>query len=145
VKKALRIYGTVAVSLLFLGAANQAWADHGSQNSQNNTETRLRTRLSGGAMQGKTPEGNADFRSDSRGRMRLNVEVENVNLAAGTVLQVSVQHAGMTVAAGMITLQAGGFGELELNSQDGDTVPAVQSGDMIMVANGGTVILAGVF
>jgi hypothetical protein len=145
VKKVLGMYATVAVSLLFLGAANQAWADHGSQNSQNNTETRLRTRLSGAAVQGKTPEGNADFRSNSRGRTRLNVEVENVNLPAGTVLQVSVQHAGMTVAVGTITMTAGGFGELELNSQDGDTVPQVQSGDMIMVANGGMTILAGVF
>jgi hypothetical protein len=34
---------------------------------------------------------------------------------------------------------------LELDSQDGQTVPAIQSGDVITVMNGGAAILAGVF
>jgi hypothetical protein len=73
------------------------------------------------------------------------VEVENVNLKAGTVLDVSVQHGAVTTPVGHITLSALGAGELELNSQDGDTVPAVQSGDMVVVRNAGTPILAGTF
>ena len=36
--------------------------------------------------------------------------------------------------AGHITLNAFGAGELELNSQDGATVPAVVSGDMVIVS-----------
>jgi hypothetical protein len=68
------------------------------------------------------------------------VDVENVNLPDGTTLDVSV---GITLV-GHITLKLG-FGELELNSQDGDTVPAVVKGNMVTVANGGTTILAGVF
>jgi hypothetical protein len=50
---------------------------------------------------------------------------------------------GSTVV-GHIALKFGG-GELELNSQDGDTVPALVKGSMVTVANGGTTILAGVF
>lgn len=107
------------------------------------TETRLRTRLSGAAIAGKTPEGSADFRQDtSRNRTRLQVEVENVNLPAGTVLTVMLNHA---TKVGTITLGALGFGELELDSQDGDAVPAVTTGTTITVMNGANAILAGVF
>jgi len=140
-KKAFQRCTTVAAALLLVGMTSHVWADHGS----NNTETRLRTKLSGAAIQGKTPEGSADFRSDTRGRMRLDVEVENVNLPSGTMLQVAVTRGTATILTGNITLKAGGAGELELNSQDGDTVPMLQSGDMITVSNAGTAILAGVF
>ena len=74
---------------LALGAliAVTSWADSSS------TEIRLRTALSGGAIAGRVPSGNADFRSEpARNRSRLNVEVENVNLANGTVLDVLVSN-----------------------------------------------------
>lgn len=107
------------------------------------TEARLRTRLSGAAIAGKIPEGSADFRQDtSRNRTRLQVEVENVNLPAGTVLTVMLNN---TTKAGTITLGALGFGELELDSQAGDAVPAVTTGTTITVLNGTNAILAGVF
>jgi hypothetical protein len=73
------------------------------------------------------------------------VEVENVNLPAGTVLTVVVSHAGVATTAGTITLNNLGENELELDSQHGDTVPTIVSGDMIMVMNGTAVILAGAF
>lgn len=139
-KKRHRMNFALTTLLLTLGAAGWLYADGG-----NNNEIRLRTRLAGAVTQGRTPEGNADFRSDNRGRMRLNVEVENLNLPAGTTLQVSIQHGATLTAAGTISLANSGFGELELNSQDGATVPAVTSGDMVVVANGGVTILAGVF
>jgi hypothetical protein len=140
-RKAERVFRALAIALLFISTANMVWADGGGKS----TETRLRTRLAGAAIQGKTPEGNADFRSDRRGRMHLNVEVEEVNLPAGTVLRVSVSHAGVPTAVGTITLSALGFGELELNSEDGDTVPAIVAGDMVVVSDGAVAILAGVF
>ena len=111
----------------------------------NKNETRLRAQLTGAAIGNITPSGNADFRSDSRGRTRLNVEVEHVNLPQGTVLTVTLTHAGTTTTVGTFTLSATGFAELELNSQDGQTVPAVQSGDMIAVMNGASFVLSGVF
>jgi hypothetical protein len=111
----------------------------------NKNETRLRAQLTGAAIGNITPSGNADFRSDSRGRTRLNVEVEHVNLPQGTVLTVTLTHAGATSTVGTLTLSGTGFAELELNSQDGQTVPAVQSGDMIAVMNGASFVLSGVF
>jgi hypothetical protein len=138
-KKLSRLQALLTIAVLAAGTVSLAKADHG--NGNNNNETRLRTRLAGAAIQGQNPEGNADFRVDAKNRSRLNVEVEHVNLPAGTVLTVSV--AGNVV--GHITLSALGFGELELNSQDGDTVPAVNPGDMVVVSNGATAILTGVF
>jgi len=111
----------------------------------NKNETRLRAQLTGPAIGNITPSGNADFRSDSRGRTRLNVEVEHVNLPQGTVLTVTLTHAGATSTVGTLTLSGTGFAKLELNSQDGQTVPAVQSGDMIAVMNGASFVLSGVF
>jgi hypothetical protein len=143
-KRISKTHVALALALLVTGAVNVIQADNGGKNGQNN-ETRLKTKLAGAPIQGKTPEGSADFRSDSRGRSRLNVEVEHVNLPAGTMLTVSVQHGAVITNVGMITLSALGGGELELDSQDGATVPAVQPGDMVTVANGGVTILAGVF
>jgi hypothetical protein len=72
------------------------------------------------------------------------VEVEDVNLPQGTKLQVVLDHAGVKTVVGQIVLDAFGFGELELNSQDGDNVPAVKPGDVIIVMHGTTAILSGV-
>ncbi len=142
-KKLSRLQALLTIAVLAAGTASITRADH--DGGTKNAETRLRTRLAGAAIQGKTPEGHADFRMDDKGRTRLNVEVENVNLAAGTVLDVSIQHGMTSTVVGHITLSALGFGELELNSQDGDAVPAVQSGDMVIVKNGTAAILTGVF
>ena len=134
--RSFRTHAALALALLAIGTASIARADHG-----NNDKSRLKTRLAGAAIAGKTPEGSAEFRSESiKGRTEFKVEVEHVNLPDGTTLDVSVN--GTVV--GHITLKFGG-GELELNSQDGDTVPAVVKGDMVTVANGGTTILAGAF
>ena len=137
-----RTYAAFAAFLMLVGGAALV-ADQGGRGDQNN-ETRLRTRLAGAAIQGKTPEGNADFRSDQRGRHRLNVEVENVNMPDDTVLDVSLTHSGTESKVGEIKLTAG-FGEMELSSQDGDVVPAVAKGDTVTVKAGKSGILAGVF
>ena len=144
-KRISKTHFVLALALFVTGAASIMQADNGGRNGQKNNETRLRTRLTGAAISGKTPEGNADFRLDDKGRSRLNVEVENVNLPANTMLTVSIVHGAISTSVGTIQLSALGAGELELNSQDGDTVPAVQAGDMVTVANGATKILAGVF
>jgi hypothetical protein len=70
------------------------------------------------------------------------VEVEHRNLPAGTVLAVMLHHAtAASQQVGMITLSANGSGELELDSQDGAIVPAVQIG----VTSNGAAIRAGAF
>lgn len=142
-KRALRIHTVLAAALLALTATHTLRADHGGKD--NTQETRLRARLTGQAIQGVTPEGSGDFRSESS-RTRLQVEVERVNLPAGTVLDVFLQSgANAPVKIGQIKLSATGFGELELDSEHGSTVPTVQNGDVLSVSNAGTTILAGAF
>lgn len=104
-------------------------------------ETRMRTSLAGGAIAGLTPSGHADYRA-SEGRARLNVEVEDVNLAAGAKVSVTVD--GQEI--GSITIGAAPVrgGELELNTQDGQSVPALKTGAVVVVRNGETAILSGV-
>jgi hypothetical protein len=152
----LRRYGKLPVSLgtallmfsLLLAQApySAARAADGHGNNSNNAEARLRTSLAGGAIGGVVPSGNADFRMEaSRNRSRLNVEVEHVNLPQGSMLQVSVTAAGTTTNIGTIKLDAFGSGELELNSEDGATVPAIVKGDVVTVKSGGKTILTGAF
>ena len=137
-KYAIRIQAVLAAALVLLAVSPAVRADHGGKDGVQ--ETRLRARLTGPALQKVTPDGRADVRSET-GRTRLQVEVEQVNLPAGTVLTVSIQN----VQVGTITLSATGFGELELDSQKGDTVPVVNSGDVISVSNGTAAILVGAF
>lgn len=102
-------------------------------------EIRLRTRLAGGGA----ASGAAEYRSiPSKNRSRLNVQVEDVNLAAGTVVDVTVN--GDKV--GTITISAAPIrgGELELNTQDGEAVPSLSKGALVVVKNGDTAVLSGV-
>lgn len=129
----------IAALVLSTAATQMVMADGGSSGS------RLRTKLAGAAIDGKTPYGSAEFRMDSPSRTRLEVEVENVNLPAATLLQVTITHAGVAAPVGQIKLSALGSGEVELDSQKGQLVPAVVKGDIVTVDNAGTPILAGVF
>jgi hypothetical protein len=125
----------LALAALF---TNLGWAD-GKKG-----ETRIRTQLSGGTLNGQVPSGHADFRSEaSQNKSRLNVEVENVNLPDGTVLSIFLTHSGSESKIGEITLTAG-FGEFELASQDSDVVPSAAKGDMVTV-KAAMSIVAGVF
>jgi hypothetical protein len=105
-----------------------------------NAETRLRARLSGARIERLTPSGQADFRART-GSSRLNVEVEDVNVATGSLLDVYLNGNKIgTIQVAALTLG----GELELNSQDGDVVPAVAKGDVIVVRLGDRALLSGV-
>jgi hypothetical protein len=152
--KASSMYAGLAAAILMFGAVNVVRADDGGKGPSPNsgpgngnaTQVRLRTNLAGAAIAGKKPEGNADFRNDGT-RTRLNVEVENVNLADGTVLTVQITlPGGAPVTVGSITLRAAAVeNELELDSQNGGVVPAIVTGTMVTVLNGATAVLAGVF
>ena len=131
-------------TLLALGTltagASMAW-----DGKRSGAETRLKARLTGPAIAALKPSGEAEFRS-SVGRSRLSVEVEDVNLPAGTPLTVwSQRGTGAPAMIGTITLGPPPLrtGELELNTQDGQTVPALQAGDVITIRNDTSAILSG--
>lgn len=132
------ISALLTVAALAAGSS-MAWA------SGKTGETRLKARLTGPAIGAVKPSGQADLRTGI-GRSRLNVEVEDVNLPAGTMLSVWSQR-GAAAPAMIGTIKLGGApeheGELELNSQDGQAVPALQAGDVITVRNADQAILSG--
>ncbi len=105
---------------------------------------RLQARLAGNAFNNLVPSGNADYRVETSGRRRLKVEAEDVNLPAGTVLAV---FAGST-QVGTLTLSGLPLntGEMELESQQGQTVPTLPAGTMIAVMQFGnaTPIVTGI-
>ncbi len=139
-KKTFQIHAALFIALLVLGGVMNTYADDAHKN-----QNRITTKLAGAAIQGKTPEGSADFRTSTLDS-RLTVDVEDVNLPAGTKLHVLVMHASVTANIGSITLNAFGEGELDLDSRVGDTVPALLKGDVIIITdNANTPILAGVF
>jgi hypothetical protein len=64
-----------------------------------------------------------------------------LRLPAATVLNVFLG----TNNIGTITLRADGYGKLELETSEGDTVPTVIAGNMLTIKNGGTTVLSGTF
>lgn len=110
-----------------------------------NSETRLKTRLAGPAIDGLVPSGAAEFRARGSAK-RFTTQVEDVNLDAGTPLQVCVNSTLLgTIILGGPPVRGG---DLNLDTRDGDTVPAMTAGDSVSVWSGsagcsGTLILSG--
>jgi hypothetical protein len=104
-------------------------------------ENRIEARLAGAAINGLRPKGHAKFevRTDRR---KLNVEVERVNLPAGTILNVLVDN----VKVGEITVNAMLENELELDSRRGSVIPNITTLSTVVVTNAnGATILSGTF
>ena len=99
--------------------------------------------LSGAAINGQTPVGKAVFRRRPGNDLKLEVEVQDVNLPAGTVLNVFV---GGQQIGGVITLNGFRAGEVELETERGQAVPAVSNGTTVAVRNqAGANIVVGTF
>jgi hypothetical protein len=80
--------------------------------------------------------------------MRFSAEVEDVNLPEGTLLRVSFLRDRVETAPGTLTLGPPPVrgGDLNLDTGNGDIVPEMFSGDIIIVRRpNGRAILAGIF
>jgi Domain of unknown function (DUF4214) len=127
--------GLLLACLLLLSPA--VFADGNSS-----TGTKIEAALSGAAINGLTPKGEAEFEQRADGSRKLEVEVEHVNLPAGTVLDVLVDGQ----KAGSITLNSLLAGEIELETEHGQTFPLVNSRTRVVVADAsGNTIVAGSF
>jgi hypothetical protein len=102
---------------------------------------RIGATLTGAPIGGVTPVGFADYRVDDQGRRRLEVQGQSINLAAGTVLTISVNNA-VVGQAGVSQLQTLFF---EIETNNGGTVPVITAGMPVQVSNGGNVVFAGTF
>jgi hypothetical protein len=106
-----------------------------------NGEVRIEARLAGAAIGGLTPTGHAKFRSRS-GNRSLEVEVERVNLPAGTILNVFVDGSKVGELVTRPTLES----EFEVESEHGEFVPDVTTTSTVVVSNAqGQTIVGGVF
>src|SRR4051812_40822351 len=94
-------------------------------------EVIINAALSGAAINGQTPRGRGVFRQRPGNALKLQVGVGDVNLAAGTVLNVIV--GGQQV--GTLTIDALRAGKLELETGSGQAVPAVTNGTALAVRN----------
>jgi hypothetical protein len=104
-------------------------------------ETRIESRLAGAAINGLTPTGVARFRTRPDNR-NLEIEVEKVNLPAGTILNAFVDGVKVGELVIRTTLEA----QFELESERGQFVPAVTTATKVVVSNQqGQTLLSGVF
>ncbi len=107
-----------------------------------NARIRLKARLAGAAVNRLSPKGHARFDSRPNGRRKLKVQVERVNLPAGTVLNVLIDD----VKVGEIILDRNMENKLKLDTRRGDTVPIVEVGSTAVVTNAmGATIVSGTF
>lgn len=105
-------------------------------------EVIIRAILSGPAINGETPKGKAEHRVRTNGQRKLEVEVEEVNLPNLTVLDVFV--GGTKI--GSLTINSFREGELELETEDGQTIPIISAGTTVVVkTQAGAAILSGSF
>jgi hypothetical protein len=106
-----------------------------------NGETRIEARLAGAAINGLTPTGVAKFRTRD-GNRNFEVEVEHVNLATGTILNVFVDG----VKVGTLTIASTLENEFELETEHGQSVPNITTASTVVVSNTqGQTIVSGVF
>lgn len=129
---------------LMVWAASSVFYLQGSkaQDGGNDDEQRLKAGMTGSQIGGITPIGKAEYKvRPSRNRRSLEVTVSSVNLPAGTTLTVYVNNASV----GQMTLSALQSGLMELETNDGDTVPEVTIGMPVAVKQGDTTIVSGNF
>ena len=135
-------FGALLVLVALWVIAPFAIGDRTASAEEMLTDTfRIGASLTGAPIGGMTPAGFADYRVDDQGRRRLEVQAQTLNLAAGTVLSISVNNAIVGQAA------VSSFGTLffEIETNNGGTVPVITAGMPVSVSNAGTTVLAGVF
>src|SRR5689334_15890799 len=133
-KELTSLIGAIVISLILALAGVSVSADGGDVITQ--------VALSGTSINGLTPKGVAEHRANADGSRRFKVEVEDVNLPAGTVLNVSVNGTSI----GSLTLSSFHQGELELETEHGQTIPTIGAGTTVVVSTqAGATIVSGTF
>src|SRR5688572_4825127 len=124
------VLAVTAVSLLIFGIVQNSGAT--------NSEIRMLADLNPPTNVGVIADGRADYRERGNS-MRLNVEVEDVFPNSTFTVEVSGEPIGT------ITASSFGTGELELNTNDGQAVPKVLTGDLVEIFQGTELVLSGGF
>lgn len=105
------------------------------------SDIRIQASLSGPAINGVTPGGFAEHRTDDGGRRRLEVQASSVNLPQGTILTVVLNNA----VVGQMTVNQFSGASLSLDTNNGQNVPPASNGNPIAVMSGNTTVVSGFF
>ena len=124
------VLAVTAVSLLIFGIVQNSMAT--------NSEIRMLADLNPPTNVGGIADGRADYRERGNS-MRLNVEVEDVFPNSTFTVEVSGEPIGT------IRTSSFGTGELELNTNDGQAVPKILTGDLVEIFQGTELVLSGGF
>ncbi|MEO5926862.1 MAG: hypothetical protein ABIR70_23815 [Bryobacteraceae bacterium] len=136
----MRVLTVLALAALF---ANLSLIPSEALAASPRQEIRIQSRLTGGAIDSVIPEGSARFRGRNLST-NFSVEVEAVNLPDDTKLTVTLIRGAVIIPAGELTL-TNHWGEIEVNTNDGELVPQAKAGDIVVVSDAeGTAILTGV-
>ena len=130
----LRMTNAMYANLKRLAGNERAVSEEIRKANLRGAEVRLEVDLTGSTL----ASGDAKFEDRlDRNRQKFSVEVEDG--PANTT--VRIEAGGMTFFLG---LDGAGFGDLNLDTDLGDTVPSLSSGDLVQVFTNGTSILSGV-
>ncbi len=86
------------------------------------------------------PHGDATYEIYQNGDRELEIEAEDVNAANGTSISFFI-NGNMIGQQSLVDQRA----KLRLKTQDGQTVPVINGGELVEVKNGGTLLVSGVF
>ena len=118
-------FATVAALLVLtiMSSSSQSWADQ---------QTRLRARKNK-VVNGIEAELRGDYR-ENNAPIRLNSELEQINIPAGTPVAFCLVQDGVStlLGVGRVVLIGGvQVASVELEASDGDVVPKVSAGDVL--------------
>lgn len=111
------------IAMIVVGVGSHLWADQ---------LTRFRARENK-IINGFQAELRGDYR-EAHSPVRLNAELEKINLPVGTKIAFCLVHDNVKSLLGVasVTKQAGvSVAEVELEANDGDFVPRVEVGDVL--------------
>ena len=131
--------GSIGAVLALSVLAVSVLVSHASGGSD--VVSKIEANLAGAAINGLVPRGEAEARTFQDGNRKFEVHATNINLPDGTILTVFVDGA----RAGALRL-IGLSGEFEVETRDGQIVPAVNSRTRVVVSDqAGNTIIAGSF
>jgi hypothetical protein len=134
---AMKLATFVFVVAMMLAASGRLWAqeteDSAASFSPDSTSVRLSARNSA-IINGIRAELRGDYRADGTTPVRLNAQLENVNLPIGTPVAFCILQDGVKKLAGRgkVALVAGiRTAKIDLAVTDGEHVPFVKAGDTL--------------
>ncbi|MEQ1642421.1 MAG: FG-GAP-like repeat-containing protein [Pyrinomonadaceae bacterium] len=138
---AVRNGNSVLISGVFAGSGSTPTPTVSPTGTPPPNTGRLTATLTGPTINGVLPNGFGEYKVKNNGSRELEIYVNQINLPVNTLLSVLVD----STPVGQIALNYEQRGRLELESEHGQNVPVVIAGSTLVIKNGTTTILSGIF